>query len=85
MGWDLLSYGAWLPVACSQAIPADGWMLEQASPVRVVSLPHQMPTKPFVKPFLLFDHLVQWISEKLSLVELPGRRYNVGGGLSYTP
>lgn len=72
-------------MACSQAVPANDWMLEQASPCRVLSIPHQMPTKPFVKPVLLFDHLVQRISEKLSLMELLERKYNVSGGLGYAP
>lgn len=31
-----------LQVACSQAIPADSWMLEQVSLVRIISIPHQM-------------------------------------------
>lgn len=31
-----------LQVVCSQAIPADNWMLEQASLVRIISIPHQM-------------------------------------------
>ena len=58
-GMELTVLWQLFPVACSQTILADGWMLEQVGLFRVISLPHQMPTMPFVKPSLLYERLVQ--------------------------